>query len=62
MSADKPMTCPDCERAFDDAGDGVLLDDDLWRCHDCAENEIALAKLERRQQRLDDPRHNQGDR
>ena len=56
------MTCPDCERAFDDAGDGVILDDDAWRCHDCAENEVALAKLERRQQRLDDPRHNQGDR
>ena len=56
------LTCPDCERAFDDAGDGVILDDDAWRCHDCAENEVALAKLERRQQRLDDPRHNQGDR
>lgn len=49
------MICFDCEMVFDD-GDGEILDDDEFRCFDCADNERALFKIEQMDKKLDDPR------
>ena len=53
-----PWICYECGNPFD-RDDIVWLDDDEPRCHDCAENEIALAAIEQRERRLDDPMRGQ---
>jgi transcription initiation factor TFIIIB Brf1 subunit/transcription initiation factor TFIIB len=49
MSFQQPI-CFDCGTI---AEEGERLDDGEWRCFDCAENEIALAKAEALSNKLD---------
>lgn len=55
MSVDGPMECFDCGKAFD-VDDGERLDDNEFRCFDCADKSRELFRQDAQDRKLDDPR------